>query len=152
MNRSKIITSALSYYGLNETYDGKVNPKLLHIINEVSEVQVKNNIPWCTAFVSYILKINRHEYSKKLNARSYLELGRKVVNPEIGQIAVLWRESLDSWKGHVGFFISETKNKIYLLGGNQNNTVCIKSYPKQRLLSYLSIEEKRPMTEKKIGK
>jgi hypothetical protein len=53
-----------------------------------------------------------------------------------GDIVVFWRESIKSWKGHVGFYIREKDGWIYTLGGNQANQVKISAYPKSRVLSY----------------
>jgi hypothetical protein len=62
-----------------------------------------------------------------------------VQKPQLGDIVVFWREKKDSWKGHVGFYINETNTHINVLGGNQNNMVCIKPYPKSRLLQYIKL-------------
>lgn len=143
MNKSiKIMETALTAYGFQETLGGHTNPKLLELINDVSDILIEKNIPWCAAFVSHVLKKNKCKYSKTLTARSNLKIGRKVAKPSIGDIVILWRESPDSWKGHVGFFVKETPRLIYILGGNQNNTVCIKAYPKVRLLEYRTLNTK----------
>ena len=78
-------------------------------------------------------------YQNTLNARSFLKLGEEVFTPRIGDVVVFWRESISSWKGHVAFFIKETNEYIYVLGGNQGNKVGINAYRKERLLSYRRI-------------
>ena len=54
----------------------------------------------------------------------------------MGDIVVLWRIAKDSPFGHVGFYISETQNGIYILGGNQSGEVNIQKFPKTNLLEY----------------
>ena len=63
--------------------------------------------------------------------------GEAVDDPQEGDVVVLWRESRDSWKGHVGFFSGYDDNgDIKVLGGNQGDSVSIKSYSKNRLLGF----------------
>ena len=35
-----------------------------------------------------------------------------------------------------GFIESENGDDIFILGGNQNNMVCVKAYPKNRILGF----------------
>ena len=75
-------------------------------------------------------------YTGKLNARSWLDIGMETNNPQPGDVVVLWRESKNSWKGHVGFYINRVDDEIFILGGNQDNQVKISGYPSSRLLGY----------------
>lgn len=139
-----VINIALKEYGVKE-YAGSVhnNPKILKYFEYIGHSWVKNDeTAWCSAFVNYVCKKAGYQYSTKLNARSWLTVGSPVDVPRVGDVVVLWREKPDSWKGHVGFFVNADKDKIYILGGNQNNRVCIAAYPKNRLLSYRSIPKK----------
>jgi hypothetical protein len=51
-------------------------------------------------------------------------------------VAVFWRDSKSSGKGHVGFFVEETSRNVSVLGGNQGEQVSIANQPKARLLGY----------------
>ena len=146
----KMIQKALELYGTNEIQAGRTNPKVLSILNNVSQHKIVKNTPWCAAFVGSVLKESGYQYSVELAARSYLKIGKKVKTPSLGDMVILWREDPKSWKGHVGFFIAETENVIYLLGGNQNNTVCIKPYPKKRVLEYREPITSKPMAVGKV--
>jgi uncharacterized protein (TIGR02594 family) len=72
-------------------------------------------------------------------AKSWLGVGRPVDQPHLGDVVVLWREHPKSWKGHVGLFIRQTPNWVYLLGGNQGNRVSIQAYRRHRVLGYRDI-------------
>ena len=98
--------------------------------------KLKDETAWCSAFANYVAKTSGHEYTGKLNARSWLDAGEEIENPEKGDIVVLWRESPSSWKGHVGFFVKQTRNYVYVLGGNQGNAVSIRAYDIKRLLGF----------------
>ena len=135
---SQILNTALSQYGIKEIKGSKDNPEILKYFNSIGfdGSALKDETAWCAAFANWVCKTSGVEYSGKLNARSFIKIGQEVSTPEIGDLVILWRQSPSSWKGHVGFFIRETKEHIYVLGGNQSNQVCIAPYPKKRLLAY----------------
>lgn len=135
---TEIINIALDQVGIKEIPGTQDNPEVLKYFNEIGfdGAKLKDETAWCSAFASWVAKEANLQYSKKLNARSWLNVGTKVTTPEKGDVVIFWRESKTSWKGHVAFFIRETQNWIYVLGGNQNNQVKISAYPKNRLLGY----------------
>lgn len=135
---TEIINIALDQVGIKEIPGTQDNPEVLKYFNEIGfdGAKLKDETAWCSAFANWVAKEANLQYSKKLNARSWLNVGTKVTTPEKGDVVVFWRESKTSWKGHVAFFIRETQNWIYVLGGNQNNQVKISAYPKNRLLGY----------------
>ena len=55
---------------------------------------------------------------------------------------VFWRESITSWKGHVGFYLghSQDKTRIFCLGGNQGNEVSVAPYDAAKVLRFQVIE------------
>ena len=137
MNKS-VIEIALSQVGIKEISGKKDNPEVIKYFDEIgyNGKQLKDETAWCSAFANWVCKMAGVDYSKKLNARSWLKIGNKTTEPQVGDVVVFWRGSPSSWKGHVAFFIRDTKNWIYVLGGNQNNQVKISAYPKSRLLEY----------------
>lgn len=134
------IEKALSYYGERGIEGNESNPIILDYYKKSKNGWVTNDdVPWCAAFVNAILAECELPVTNKLNARSFLEIGQKTNEPVLGDIVVLWRGSKESWAGHVGFFIRETEEEIFILGGNQDNSVSIKAFPKYRLLEYRSL-------------
>lgn len=140
----KHLQIALSQYGVKEVRGAKDHPQIVNYFTSLGfdGSKLKDETAWCAAFANWCLKEAGMEYQETLNARSFLNLGEEVFTPKQGDIVVLWRESPNSWKGHVGFFIKESARYVYLLGGNQGNSVSIKAYPKTRLLAY-----QRPFTK-----
>ena len=138
IEKSNVLLAALGDYGLIEYATGeKNNPDILRYFHEIGQTWVQTGeTAWCSAFVNYFCKHTGREYSGMLNARSWLDVGYHVKKPELGDVVVLWREHPESWKGHVGFFIAHRGRQIYMLGGNQNNSVCIQPFPEHRLLDY----------------
>ena len=132
-----LLDYALDLYGIEEITGSDHNPEILEFFHEIGHIWVREDeVAWCSAFINYICKRTGYERSGKLTARSWLKIGTELSDPLKGCIVVLWRGSRDSWKGHVGLYINSHHGYIYMLGGNQDNSVCIKRYPESRLLSY----------------
>lgn len=135
---NEIVEIALSQIGTQEI-KGKVdNPEIVNYFAEIGHSWVDNDeTPWCSAFVNWCAQKAGYEYTKRLNAKSWLDIGITVENPEIGDIVIFWREDPSSWKGHVGIFITEINGMVYTLGGNQSGgNVSIKGYPIEKVLGY----------------
>lgn len=137
----KTIEVALSQYGVKEIEGRQNNPSITKYFTEIGfdGDKLGDETAWCSAFANWVACKAGLEMTNKLNARSWLKVGKTTNNPEPGDVVVLWRESPESWKGHVGFYIRETRRFVYILGGNQANQVNIKAYPKTRVLDYRSI-------------
>jgi len=139
MNR-KLVNIALKEYGLTEISGERHNKRIVQFFKDIDHEWVTDDeTAWCSAFINWCCLKADLERSYKLNARSWLDCGQEVNDPEVGDIVIFWRDSPQSWKGHVGIFINQIDDKIYTLGGNQNNQVCIKPYPATRLLGYRRI-------------
>jgi uncharacterized protein (TIGR02594 family) len=118
------------------------NQEILKYFQEIGHKWVKTDeTAWCSAFANWAAKICGLEYSGALDARSWLGVGIPVVDPEMGDVCIFWRESIESWKGHVAFYIGEDARNFWVLGGNQSNQVCIRRYPKYRLLEIRRLRE-----------
>ena len=92
---------------------------------------------WCAAFVDATLRQSGMEGTGKLNARSYLDWGQPVDQPQRGDVAVFSRGDPNGWQGHVGFFDGyDEAGKIRVLGGNQGDAVSLASYDPSQLLGF----------------
>jgi len=133
---------AQSYVGTDEIRGSKDNPVIVKYFDDVGHGWVKDDeTPWCAAFVGAVLEESGHKSSGSLAARSYLDWGHKVDRPKYGDIVVFWRGKKSGWQGHVAFFVRETKSYVYVLGGNQGDSVNVSRYAKNRVLGY-----RRPST------
>ncbi len=95
---------------------------------------------WCSSFVNACLELVFVEGTQKPNARSFLKWGVPIAAPRPGCVVVFWRESPESWKGHVGFYVGEARIQgieyVVCLGGNQRNAVNVALIRKHRVLTY----------------
>jgi uncharacterized protein (TIGR02594 family) len=136
------IEIALSQYGVAEYVKGD-NATILNYSKEAGITGIDNEgISWCSIFMNWVFFKAGLPHSKSASARSWLNVGVEVKEPQIRDVVVLWRDSVDSWKGHVGLFVafSEDKRFVYILGGNQGDKVCIEAFAVVRVLQYRRIE------------
>jgi uncharacterized protein (TIGR02594 family) len=96
------------------------------------ELASQDETPWCSAFVNWCVTHAALKGTGSAAARSWLSWGQPLDKPRRGCIAVLSRDG----GGHVGFYLRTVGTQIHLLGGNQNNAVCTRSYDRARLLGY----------------
>jgi len=137
---SRLLRIALSQYGIKEVPGVKNNPEIMKYFKEIGQDWVQGDeTAWCSAFINWCAKKRNFEYSGKLNARSWLNIGMEAKSINASDIVVLWRESPHSWKGHVGIPIREDDQFVWVLGGNQSNMVKISAYPKSRVLKYIKL-------------
>ena len=138
----EIFKIAIKEYGVKEIVGHRHNPRILDYFKKVHHSWVKTDeLAWCASFVGFCIESAGYESTRALNARSYLKWGEFTLDPQVGDLVVFWRDSENSWKGHVGFYINETEDGyINVLGGNQNNQVCIQEYPKYKLLGYRRVK------------
>lgn len=135
--RLAMFLKAMNYYGLTEIPGEENNPQILTFFHSAGKKWVQDDeTAWCSAFMNFIGIECGCEYSGKLDARSWLNIGREKKFPQLGDIVIFWRETKDSWKGHVGLFVSRNESVVYCLGGNQDNQVNIKPYPKNQILGF----------------
>jgi uncharacterized protein (TIGR02594 family) len=98
-------------------------------------------IEWCAAFVNAILEKSElpsnkdHKYP--LVARSFLDWGKSVDTPEMGDVVIFPRGN-QGWQGHVGFYVKQQEIDgvlyYYILGGNQKNSVRVDLYRADKAL------------------
>jgi uncharacterized protein (TIGR02594 family) len=130
---------ALNEYGQKENPDKyKVNPRISTYFATVGLRNASDDeTAWCSAFVNWCMTSAGFTGTGKGAARSWLACGNSCLSrPAYGAITVLWRKSPSAWEGHVAFCVGESGSNLILFGGNQDNAVGLKSYPKARLLGY----------------
>lgn len=126
VNEERII-AAEKYIGLHEVRDKEKLTKLLGF--DPSET------PWCAGFLNAIERQQGRAGTGELTARSYLKYGEAIDSPIRGDIVVFKRGN-SSWEGHVAIFIHRRNGNVYVLGGNQDNSVSLKNYPAKDVLGY----------------
>lgn len=128
---AEVTQVASQYMGLHEYQDTAELKRLIGF-----DPRGKQNA-WCAGFVNAVLKKSGIQGTGQLNARSFLEWGSAVSDPQEGDVVVLWRGSKDAATGHVGFYKGADKDgNILILGGNQGNEVSVEAFPRSRVLAF----------------
>jgi uncharacterized protein (TIGR02594 family) len=126
--------------GVHEVAGAAANPRILEYFKATdlanNPLANSDETPWCSAFVNWCLHEAGIQGTRKANARSWLKWGQPTNAPTYGTICVFWRSFPQSANGHVGFYVDSRGADIWVLGGNQNNSVSIARYPRARLLSF----------------
>ena len=147
MTEQSAFKLAERYVGIKEL-DGEANHPLVQWWNSLCgelALDMPDSIPWCSAFVNGICWELRLPRSKSLRARSWLLVGRVIdlqQQATVGYDVVILRRGTGTQPdatvinapGHCGFFAGLQGNRVFVLGGNQANSVMVSPYPTQEVL------------------
>ena len=138
MKDPKWLAIARKYVGVREI-PGKRHAKAiltwwLAVANWIKD----DETPWCGAFVAGVLKEAGYPVQKGgASARKWLKFGKVLNEPCVGCIVIFWRGKRLGWSGHVGFVVGKDRfGNLMVLGGNQNDQVCIRPFSTNRVLGY----------------
>jgi uncharacterized protein (TIGR02594 family) len=91
---------------------------------------------WCADFMNFVLKQAGAKGTQSRAARSFLQYGKKLDEPRVGAIAIMYRKGPNN--GHVGVVRgTDGKGNPILVSGNHGPTVMESVYPKDRVLAYV---------------
>jgi uncharacterized protein (TIGR02594 family) len=136
--QKQLLRFAFSFNNI-ASFSNATNPDVMQFFHQIGFTDIKNDeVNWCAAFVNFCMKKQGYKHPNSLLARSWLKMGQPVKSPQPGDLVIFWRVKQKGWQGHVGFFIKEDKvnNLVYVYGGNQGGTVCLKPFAKDQILGY----------------
>jgi len=134
------LSIALNEIGVTEIPGAGNNPRIAEYLKSVGLPGI-DKIPHCAAFANWVVEGGDHNAVTGVQgtdsglARSFLHWGYAIEKPRLGCIVVLKR-GMNPAKGHVGFFLDESRGFIRILGANQGDRVGVNAYSSLRLLSY----------------
>lgn len=125
--------------GTKEIVGEEDNPRIVEYHSATGLKATDDETPWCSAFVNWVLKESGVEGTNNAMARSFLNWGVKLDEPQPGCIVVLKRGAPPS--GHVGFYLGECiEGLFYMLGGNQSDSVRISVYKEADVLGWRGLD------------
>ena len=135
------IARAEETLGVQEIPGPEFNPRILEYAEFAEQSHyTDDDIPWSGLFVAWVAAqsgVPRKALPQNpLANRKWLDFGDPAETPSPGDIAVFWRRSPDSMAGHVGFFVREEEDRVYIISGNTSNAVRTVGLPKERLLGF----------------
>ncbi len=101
-----------------------------------------DEVPWCAGFIGWCHWLAERPRTRSLRARSWLTIGTHwaIEGAQEGDVVIFNRAgaphdpTLIDAPGHVAFFVRHDGTQVYVLGGNQSNTVKVSHYPKKDVL------------------
>ncbi len=134
----KVLLAALADLGVKEIPGAPSNPIILSWAKELGiQGYTNDSIAWCALAVSHWVHQAGYQPAKKpLWALDYATWGNAADKPSLGDILV-FRRKLPSggFAGHVGLYIAETPTHFIVLGGNQDDQVCISPVKKSKFVA-----------------
>lgn len=147
------LTEARRLIGVRETPGPANNPVIMSWARDEHVAYSGDDVPWCGLFVGHCVGStlpNEPLPTNPLGARNWQRFGVPCA-ATVGAIAVFWRVSPQSGKGHVGFLVGETEEGPAILGGNQGDKVSVVAKSTDRLLGY-RWPSRAPMTNAPLPK
>lgn len=137
------------FIGVSELPGDEDNPFIMAMLRLDNSWPQNDETPWCSGFVNYVAWLLRLPRSKSLMARSWLQVGfpKDIENARPGFDVVILKRgsgnqpgaSVINAPGHVGFYAGQDRTKVYVLGGNQSDSVTVSPYTKSKLLGVRNI-------------
>jgi uncharacterized protein (TIGR02594 family) len=129
----KMVTTALSLYGIHEAPGSVNNPTIMAWARETGlnrEGYSADAIPWCGLFMALVaLRSGYYLPGHPLWALNWLGFGAQEHQPCLGDVVVFLRPG----GGHVGLYLGEDDGAYAVLGGNTADAVGIAWIEKTRL-------------------
>ncbi|HMN37954.1 MAG TPA: TIGR02594 family protein [Hyphomicrobium sp.] len=136
MEQPAWMAAAWAEFGVRETPGPGNSPKVLAYYREAGRADINQDaVAWCAAFIGAMLARAGVVGTGSLLARSYLDWGIPIEAGRVGAIAVLSRGS-DPNAGHAGFLVGQNETELFLLGGNQDDSVSVAAFDTGRLLGF----------------
>ena len=129
---------ALAEVGVHETRGGET-PRIMEFHRAARDGLDEDEDAWCGAFIAWLMAQTGHPVpDRAATARTWLTYGQEEppAAPRLGALCVLWRVSPDGWQGHIGLFLARRGGRVWLLGGNQSDSLSVTSFPEAQILGF----------------
>lgn len=125
------LTEGYKYLNVAEIPGAQTSPVIAKWLNELNAWWHDDETAWCGVFEAHCFKSVGIEPPKQwYRAKSWLTWGVELKKPVLGCVVVFTRVG----GGHVGMVAGIDKDGgLYVLGGNQDNKVCVRKFPASRV-------------------
>lgn len=140
---SRLLDIATAELGTTEVTGSQHNPRILNYAHEAGFNWVKTDeVPWCSIFLNWVAHKAGFERTKDGRSRSWATIGTKVNDPQPGDVVLIGTNGDPQKIYHVGLFTGFTNDgkQLFLLGGNQTNSVSISKYWRKNVAGYRRLE------------
>ena len=108
------------------------NPRILEYLHTTGSWWKTDEVPWCAAFVNWVLLTAGCLGMHCPRAASWVHYGAGLSVPCYGSVVVLRPGGTQAISGHVGFCTGWDKSSIQLLSGNYHDQITVSSFPRSR--------------------
>lgn len=127
------IAVAFKEYGQARLVGHQSNPRILEYLHAIpSAANATDKEDWASAFAEWCLNQVGINGPKSMKPKAWITWGQEIKEPKAGAIAVFNFDGTE----HVGFVIVEADDDLTVLGGNQEEKVEVRRYPKSKLIDY----------------
>lgn len=131
------VLAGLSFYGERPLAGPPANPQILAFLAATNyPADGRDEVPWCSAFLVFLFNECGIKTTANAAALSWMQYSVPTDQPKLGDVVVLAWPANAPVNYHVGLFIRETAELVYILAGNQNDEVDITPWRKRSVLSY----------------
>lgn len=121
--------------GVHEIAGRQHNKRILEYHQATTLRATDDETPWCSAFANWCFQQVGITGTRSAQAISWGSWGVEVDEDDAREGDVVYF-SWGGGKGHVGFVVGFTKTMVKVLGGNQDDMVCEKSFRKSSVAGY----------------
>jgi len=123
--------------GVREIPGPRNNPRIAMYHQTTKGGAMPDETAWCSSFVNFCveqagLRGTDSKWALSWHDQSWND--NVTASPKEGDVVVFHRDGPSGSGGHVGFWISQSDDKIRVLGGNQGNTISIANFPKDGMI------------------
>lgn len=133
------LAKAFREIGVKEIAPGDT-PRILEYHACTALGATTDEVPWCSSLVCWVMSECGITSTNSAAALSWLRWGRKLDTPQRGCLVIFERLDSDGiaipHRGHVGFWLGESDGGVWVLGGNQRNSVRVSTYQRSRVIGY----------------
>lgn len=129
MSKPIWLEHALKDNGIHEIRGGE-NPRIIEMGSYTTLKPKEDEIPWCSDAVCAWMEESGITSTKSAAARSWLNWGIELAEPREGCVCVIQQRTAgqDAATGstsgfHVGLWLGQDAERVYLFGGNQSDSV-----------------------------
>lgn len=137
----RYIVEAKALLGEKEIKGRLANERIKELYADAGHPEVvSDEVPWCAAFVGATLARANKPNTGSLVARDYVKYGNRLKSPKKYCIGVM-RRGNSSWEGHVGYVMDFDRDWVWMLGGNQSNSVNVQRFPRNKFIAFVEPKE-----------
>ena len=111
--------------GVKEIPGAEDNPYIVEAHGHTSLAAKDDETPWCSSIVCLWMEKSGIRSTRSAAAASWRTWGRELEHGIPGCVVVMTRTG----GNHVGLYLGEDSQGVYMVGGNQDNMVCVRRYP-----------------------